>query len=123
MLDEVYVKSTLLYHGGTLFGLSVNHPDQLAKTVTAFMLKCLFGGPEFITKMLPVTKLDAGFQHSQCVPIMENVKEQQNATVLAVIADGNRVNQKFFQTFKTVRGKPRLCEDNMLCAHLKMDLK
>ena len=72
------------------------------------MLKCLFGGPEFITKMLPVTKLDAGFQHSQCVPIIENVKEQ-NATVLA---NGNRVNQKFFQTFKTVRGKPWLCEDN-----------
>ena len=54
------------------------------------MLKCLFGGPEFITKS-PVTKLDAGFQRSQCVPIIENVKEQQNATVLAVLADGNRV--------------------------------
>ena len=102
MLDEVYVRSTLFYHGGTLFGRSVNHPDQLSKTVLAFMLKCLFGGPEFITKILPVTKLDAGFQHSQCVPIID-VKEQQNATVLAVIADGNLVNQKFFQTFKTVR--------------------
>ena len=55
MLDEVYVKPTLYYHGGTLFRRSVNHPDQLAKTVLAFMLKCLFGGPEFITKMLLVT--------------------------------------------------------------------
>ena len=113
MLDLVYVKSTLLYHGGTLFRRSVNHPDQLVKTILAFMLKCLFGGPKFITKMLPVTKLDAGFQHSLCVRIIENVKEQQHATVLAVIADENRVNQTFFQTFKTVRGKPWLCEDNM----------
>ena len=75
MLDEVYVKSALLYHGGTLFGRSVNHPDQLAKTVLAFMVKCLFGGPEFITKMLPVTKLNADFQHSQCVPIIENMSD------------------------------------------------
>ena len=63
--------------------------------------------------MLPVTKLDAEFQHSQCVPIIENVEEQQNAEILAVVTDGNRVNQKFFKMFKTVNGKPWLCENNM----------
>ena len=30
MSDEVYVKLTLLYHEGTLFGRSINDPDQLA---------------------------------------------------------------------------------------------
>ena len=58
MIDEGYIKSALLYHGGTLFGKSANHPDKLAKTMLAYMVKCLYGGPEFLTKMLPVCKLE-----------------------------------------------------------------
>ena len=42
MINEVYIKSALLYHGGTLFGKSVNHPDKLTKTMLAYMVKCLW---------------------------------------------------------------------------------
>ena len=45
--DEVYIKSSLTYHGGTLFGKAVDHPDKLAQTVLSMMIKCLYGGPEF----------------------------------------------------------------------------
>ena len=58
MNDEIYVKTALLLHGGTLFGKAANDPSNLATTVLSMMLKATFGGPEFIAKMLPVAKLD-----------------------------------------------------------------
>ena len=61
LLDEVYVKSTLQYHGGTVFGKTVNKPKLLANTVLSFMIVCLCGGPKLIHKMLPVEELDAAF--------------------------------------------------------------
>ena len=33
ILDEVYVKSMLQYHGGIVFGKDVNKPDKLANTI------------------------------------------------------------------------------------------
>ena len=97
MIDEVYIKSALLYHGGTIFGKSVNHPDKLAKTMLAYMVKCLYGGPELIAKILPVCGLNVAFQLSQCQPIVDTIRKQPNGEVLAIIADGNRVNQSFFK--------------------------
>ena len=112
MLDEVYVKAALLYHGGSLFGQSVNHPNMMAKTVLAYMIKCLYGGPEFLTKILPVCKLNADFQFAQCQPIINNIRSQPEGEVLSIIADGNRVNQNFFKKFPTVEGKPWLGTNN-----------
>ena len=47
MADEVYVKSTLSYHGGKVFGRAQNNPNKLARTVLGIMIKCLFGHPEY----------------------------------------------------------------------------
>ena len=43
MLDEIYIKSALLYQRGTLFSHAVNYPDMLATTVLSFVIKSLFG--------------------------------------------------------------------------------
>ena len=48
LLDEVYVKAMLQYHGGILFGKAVNHPSKLANTVLSFMVITLFAGPKFL---------------------------------------------------------------------------
>ena len=77
MLDEVYVKRALLLHGGDLFGRALNNPNELANTILSFMVKCTHGGPEFIAKMLPVTKLDANFQYYQCTSLMDILMKQQ----------------------------------------------
>ena len=106
MLDEVYIKAALTYYGGTLFGKSADNPTMLAKTVLAFMVKCCFGGPEFLTKLLPVSNLNADFLVNQSKPILEKITEQPDGEVLAIIADGNRVNQKFFRSLGNVKGKP-----------------
>ena len=111
MLDEIYVNSAMLLHGGHLFGKAVNDPSKLATTILTMMLKCGFGGPEFVAKMLPVVKLDAQFQFKETLSLLENIIDV-HGNVLAVIVDGNRVNQKFFKKFSKTAGKPWL-------AHLK----
>ena len=95
MLGEVYIKSALLYQRGTLFGHAVNYPDMLATTVLSFTIKSLFGGPEFLARVLPVTKLNSEFQFNQCRPIIDTINSVQHGNVLAIITDGFRVNQKF----------------------------
>ena len=105
LLDEVYAKAALLLHGSSLFGKAVNNPSKLATTVLSLMLKSAFGGPEFIAKMLPVTKLDADFQFSQTMELNKNIIKV-NSEILAIIVDGNRVNQKFFTNFTRVARKP-----------------
>ncbi|XP_065664423.1 uncharacterized protein LOC136086082 [Hydra vulgaris] len=62
LIDEVYVKASLLYQRGALFGQAVNYPEKLAKTILSFMIKCLFGGPEFICRAQPVANLSSEFQ-------------------------------------------------------------
>lgn len=69
LIDEVYFKPSLTYHGGRVFGKAVDHSDRLAKTICCIMVKCLFGGPEFIVKLLPVSNLTSSFFYSQFEPI------------------------------------------------------
>ena len=65
LVDEVYIKPMLQYHGGSLFGKAVNDPKQLANTVVGFMIVSLFGGAEFLYKMLPIKGLDSDFLFEQ----------------------------------------------------------
>ena len=63
--DEVYVKKAMLYHGGQLFGKAANHPSSLAQTVLGVMWVFLNGGPRFLSKLIPLSKLDSNFLHQQ----------------------------------------------------------
>lgn len=98
LIDEVYVKPMLSYHGGQLFGSSLSDNTQLAKTVLAFMIVCLYGGPKFLVKMLPVSKLDTDFLYNQSVMLIDQIKHS-GGKLVAIICDNNRVNQAFFKKF------------------------
>ncbi|XP_065659240.1 uncharacterized protein LOC136083651 [Hydra vulgaris] len=108
LIDEVYVKASLLYQRGALFGQAVNYPEKLAKTILSFMIKCLFGGPEFICRAQPVANLSSEFQFAQCQQIVYTINNIENSKTLVIITDGNQVNQRFFGMFKTVDSKPWL---------------
>ena len=54
LIDEVYIKSMLQYHGGEVFGQALNNSTKLANTVLSYMVVCIYGGPKFLCKMLPV---------------------------------------------------------------------
>ena len=101
--DEVYVKAMMRYHGGSLFGKAVDHLDKLAKTVLSIMVKCLYGGPEFIHKALPVSNLTGDFLLKEATPLLNAINES-GAKVVAMISDGHRTNQNCFKQLNTVPG-------------------
>ena len=47
--------------GGTLFGRATDDPQSVAKTVLRVMISSMFGGSTFISKMLPIAKLNLPF--------------------------------------------------------------
>ncbi|XP_066923516.1 uncharacterized protein [Clytia hemisphaerica] len=112
MADEVYVKQCLLYHGGTVFGQAENNPSSLATSVLGIMVKCLFGGPTFLFKMIPVKAMTAAFlfdQIQQTIALLRGA----GADIKSIIVDGNRTNQNFFKQFDTVTDKPWLTTDGI----------
>ena len=112
LIDEVYVKPTLQYHGGTLFGKASNKPSLLANTLLTFMVVSLCGGPKFACKMLPIKQLDAEFLFLQAQQLLSGIKSAGGNTV-AIICDGNRVNQSFFKMFSTKPEKPWKTSDDI----------
>ena len=91
LIDEMYIKKLMLYHGGSLYGKALNNPDQMANSVFTIMVKCLNGGPSFAFKMLPVAKMDASFVFQQVKATIDMIREV-GGDVKLVISDGNRTN-------------------------------
>ena len=88
------------------FGKVVNNQEKLATIVLSFMVKSLYGRPEFLARVLPVSNLTSDFPLEQCNIIVDGVESStSNGKVTAIITDGNKVNQSFFSKFKT-DGKP-----------------
>ena len=98
LVDEIFVKPQLLYHGGQLFGKAANNPSVLATSVLAVMLTCSHGGPKFIAKLIPVNKLTGEYQFNIVKNIITAVTKA-GGKVVSIIADDNKVNQKFFKLF------------------------
>ena len=99
----------LQYYGGEVFGQALNNSTKLANTVLRYMVVCMYSGPKFLCKMLPVKELNANFLFEQTNILLENLKEA-GAKVIAIVSDGNRVNQAFFKKFVTIF--PWLTKDN-----------
>ena len=69
------------------------------------MDKCLHGGPKFLVKMIPVSKMTSAFLYDQVTSII-NLITNSSSDVVCVIADNNSTNQAFFKHFYTVDKKP-----------------
>ena len=52
--------------GGQIYGKADDAPDELARTVFCFMVKCHFIGTKFLAKLIPVQSLTADFAF-QCI--------------------------------------------------------
>ena len=94
------MKSNLQYHGGIVFGKAVHQSNKLANTALSFMLIGLSCGPKFLCRMLPVKEINAIFLFEQTDIIIKGVK-QVGGELIAIICNGNRVNQSFFRMFDT----------------------
>ena len=98
----VYVKLALMYHGNTIFGKAINKPNELANTVLGYYIVTFFRGPKFLLRMLPVSGLDTPFQFDETQQIIECVKDA-GGSIFCIISDNNRVNQAFFVRFDRVK--------------------
>ena len=101
LVDEIYVKRSLLYHSRQLFGKVYNNEDEPANAVLGIMIKCQFGGPSFLFKMVPVKGMTAEFLYEQVKATLALIHNASGAPI-TIIADGNRTNQKFFNMFETI---------------------
>ena len=110
LIDEVYVKPTLTYHTDSIFGKAVNKPNSLATTILSFMIVSLFGGPQYLCRILPVYELDSTYLFDQANFILDGVK-QANGELIATIFDNNRVNQTFIKNL--IMNEPWLTKDGM----------
>ena len=72
----------------------------------------MFGGPLFISKMLPIAKSNSPFLYEQ-IRLTIDAINQSSGIVKAVICDGNRNNQTFFRLFDTEPQQPCLTKDDM----------
>ncbi len=75
-------------------------------------MKCLFGGPTFLFKMIPMAGLDAKYLFAQVNATRSFIKEA-GGKVKAVLVDGNRTNQKIYKLYETQPGKPWITVDGM----------
>lgn len=112
LMDEVYVKCALSYHGGAVFGKALNQKDALANTILSVMIKCLYAGPQFIYKALPIKGLTSSFLQNACCETIETIENQDHGEVIAVITDGHKINQKTFDMMKESDEKPWIKKDS-----------
>ena len=112
LVDEIYVKRSLLHHGGQLFGKAHNNEDELANAVLEIMIKFQFGGPSFLFKMVPVKGMTAEFLYEQVKATLALIHNASGVPI-TIIADGNRTNQKFFNMLETIPGKPCQTTDRL----------
>ena len=73
----------MLHHGGTLFGRVTDDPQSFAKTLLGVIISCIFGRPPFISKMLPIAKLNLYEQ----IRLAIDAINQSSGEVKAVMCD------------------------------------
>ena len=104
--DEVYIKKSMQYHGGEIFGRAANDPSLLAEIMLGQMLICLHSPEDqnLSFNMLPVAQLNANFLSEKLTKTMDAIKNS-SGRLKAIICDGNLTNQACFKKFETIAGK------------------
>ena len=104
----------LQYHGGEIFGKTVNVLSKLAETIQGqgLMINCLHVGPKFLLSLIPVAKLNTNFLCEQLKQTKNNI-EGASGKLKVLISDGNRINHSLFNKMETVHQKAWLLSDGI----------
>ena len=96
LVDEVYVKAMVSYHGRQLFCNSVSNNTQLVKTVLDCMIVflygmivCLYGGPKVFVEVIPIGKLDTDFLYDRSKMLIDQIKDS-GGNLVATICDNKK---------------------------------
>ena len=100
LFDEVKLKQAIRFSGGHILGYADNNPEELATSALVFELVCNYGGPKYIMRIYPVSRLTANY-------LREMLLEAATAVVntggrpLSFVCDNYPVNRK---TYKDLGG-------------------
>ena len=92
LFDEVKLVSTIRLTGGHVIGMAENDPDDLATHALVFELVCHHGGPRWIQRVVPVSKLKAAQLREMLLEEIQSVKGNGGMPV-ALIGDNCSVNR------------------------------
>lgn len=112
IIDEVYVRQSVRFSGGQLFGYACDCPNELAKTILVIYAKCDYGGPSFVVSSKPVFRLTASFQQDAVLNAITDI-EDTGCQVVSCTFDGNTINTRMVSTLPLLdQNKPYLTRMN-----------
>jgi hypothetical protein len=98
LFDEMYVKPSIRYRGGHVFGQAVDEPQEAARTVLAIMVQPMMGAPAFVCRLIPMHKLSAVFLHCTITSVIESI-HRHSGRVLGLMADNHPTNRSCYAMF------------------------
>lgn len=96
LIDEVKVRSRLIFTGHVIHGYAEDIPNKKARSVLCIMMRCLHGGRSCMVSMTPLHTLTAKFQKTKFDEAI-NLVHSYGGHVIGLITDGLRGNQLFMQ--------------------------
>ena len=99
IIDEVKVKSRLIFAGHHMHGYAEDEPSKKARSVLCMMMRCLHGGYSSMVSLTPIYSLTAAFQKMKFEQAMRLI-HKNGGHVIAVVADGLKGNQLFMKMFR-----------------------
>ena len=106
----------------------MDRPNELARTVLAFMLKPMMGGKAFILRLLPVHTLNADFLKNQVLKAI-HICESVGGRVMALMSNNHSTNRHMHSALWKEYPIPNCdslfkvmhLEDSMRCLYLLID--
>ena len=83
-----------------MFSRVADDSQSFAKFVVGVMISCMFGRSVFISKILPIEKLNSPFLYEK-IRLTFDVTNQSSSEVKALTCDGSRNGQAFSRLFDT----------------------
>lgn len=107
-VDEIYLGQKVEYRNGHISGFaetpleaSVSTPAAVARTAQGFLMQSVCGPMKEILRLMPVAKQTAGELKDALLEVIKTVQDV-GFEVVAVITDGNRLNQSMFSMLTSV---------------------
>ena len=107
----MYIKPSLQFRGGHVFGHAEDDNSQCARTILALMVKTLLGGPTFIARLIPIFKLNSSYLKQQLEKLAD-VISSCGGKVLALIGDNHMINRQMYKSLRYTNESYKGCLSN-----------
>ena len=101
LIDEVKIRPTVAFSGGTLHGFAKNNEESKASSMLGVMVKCLYGGPSLMVSVTPVHRLTASYQFMK-VKEVASIVEDSGRKVIGSITNNHKINQHYCKLFDSI---------------------